>query len=662
MQKKISFLFQKFGSTTLLLALFLSLVVVAGCGSGGSETAPSSGIFVDSHVSGINYQTEGFTGLTNASGNFNYYSGRTVTFSIGSLTLGSATGADTLTPLSIVAGAANSSDQRVNNILILLQTLDADGDLNNGIQITDGIWSIVSAQAASINFNQTTTAFRTSLAALMTALNAANVFTDTDSRARTVRTDVAAREHFARSTSERIIVNTAYGQLKGYAATATTWQFLGIPYAKPPLGDLRWKPPQAPTAWTGVRDAIGWADQAAQNPLYQSFGEGGMSEDCLYLNVTAPKDAANLPVMVYFHGGGFATLTGNTKAFNNANSLPTKGVILVSVNHRLGPFGYMAHPLLSAESGYSGSGNYGQMDQVQALTWIKNNIANFGGNPGNVTIFGESGGGGKVLYLMTSPKAAGLFHKGICESGMYPPDTRSLATAEAQGTALSAALSATTLAQLRAKSWTEIEAAARTIVTAIPNVDGFHLPDTMRNIYEAGTQNDVPFISGMNKKDMAFGITALIEDMPWFATKRKTNTYVYMFNRVPAGWADKGILAYHGSELLYVFNYPLSAVSHYLLGLVIDPATGVKMVIGDLNGNGVTGSDGDTADIIASEGWSAADTAVADTMMTIWTNFAKTGNPSTTTFTWPAYTAANDTYAELGTTPAAKTGLATAFQ
>jgi para-nitrobenzyl esterase len=429
------------------------------------------------------------------------------------------------------------------------------------------------------------------------------------------------------------------------------------------LGDLRWKPPQAPTAWTGVRDAIAWADQAAQNPVYQAFGEGSLSEDCLYLNVTAPKDAVNLPVMVYFHGGGFATLTGNSKAFNNAASLPTKGVVLVSVNHRLGVFGYMAHPWLTAESAGHGSGNYGQLDQVQALTWVKNNIVNFGGNPNSVTIFGESGGGGKVLYLMTSPQAAGLFHKAICESGMYSPDTRSLASAEAQGTAMSTNLGATTLAQLRAKPWTEIEIASRTtVVTVEPNVDGWHLPNTMRNIYEAGTQNDVPFISGMNKKDMAFGITALIEYMPWMATKRRTNTYVYMFNRVPAGWADKGILAYHGSELLYVFNYPLSAVSHYLLGLVIDPATGVKMVIGDLNGNGVTGSAGDTADVIASEGWSAADTAVADTMMTIWTNFAKTGNPSTTTFTWPAYTAANDTYAELGTTPAAKTGLATAFQ
>jgi para-nitrobenzyl esterase len=221
----------------------------------------------------------------------------------------------------------------------------------------------------------------------------------------------------------------------------------------------------------------------------------------------------------------------------------------------------------------------------------------------------------------------------------------------------------TTLAQLRAKPWTEVELAARTTVTTVePNVDGWHLPNTMRSIYEAGLQNDVPFISGMNKKDMDFGIVALIQYMPWMATKRRTNTYVYMFNKVPDGWTSKGVLAYHGSELLYVFNYPLSAVSHYLLGLVIDPATGVKLVIGDLNGNGVTGSAGDTADVIASEGWSAADTAVADTMMTIWSNFAKTGNPSTTTFTWPVYTATSDAYAALGATPTAKTGLATAFQ
>ncbi|MBN1662126.1 MAG: carboxylesterase family protein [Deltaproteobacteria bacterium] len=638
-KKSMSTIFCLAGATALL---FLGLSSFVGCSS-SSDEAPT-GIFTDSPVSGLNYRTAYINDVTDANGKFKYDAGATVTFSIGDLVLGSATGAAQLTPLSVTSGATAASDQIVNNKLILLQTLDADGDLNNGIQITEGIRSIVSANAASINFNQSTTAFRTNLAGLMTALNSAGVFSDTDSRDRTVRTALAALEHFTRSTSERIVVNTAYGKLRGYSATEGTWQFLGVPYAKPPLGDLRWRPPQEPAAWTGTRDAVAWGDQAAQNPAYQAFGEGGMSEDCLYLNITAPKNASNLPVMVWLHGGGFSTLTGNTKAFNNPNSLPTKGVILVVVNHRLGPFGYLAHPLLTAESGYGGSGNYGQMDQVQALAWVKNNIANFGGNPNSVTIFGESGGGGKVLYLMTTPKAAGLFHKAICESGIYPPDTPSLATAEASGVRLADALGATTLEQLRAKTWVEINAAAGFMQMITPNVDGWHLPDTMRNIYEAGMQNDVPFIAGMNKKDVDnpaqdIGISAFIKYLPWWATKRKTNTYAYMFSHVPANWAALGVGAYHGIELVYLFNYPTSFNVHYLLGLTGLPAGSAPAT-----------------------GWNATDVQVSDNMMTLWSNFAKNGIPSTAAFTWPVYTAVNDNYVEIGSSLSAKVGLAAAFE
>ena len=151
------------------------------------------------------------------------------------------------------------------------------------------------------------------------------------------------------------MVSTTGGDLRGFAADEATWQFLGVPYAKPPLGDLRWRAPELPEPWQGVRDAVAWSDQAAQNPGLERFGEGGMSEDSLYLNVTAPKDAEQLPVMVWFHGGGFTSLTSNTLPFNNPKAVASKGVVLVAVNQRLGPFGYIAHPELSAESGYNGS-------------------------------------------------------------------------------------------------------------------------------------------------------------------------------------------------------------------------------------------------------------------------------------------------------------------
>ncbi|MDA8138705.1 MAG: carboxylesterase family protein, partial [Desulfobacteraceae bacterium] len=414
--------------------------------------------------------------------------------------------------------------------------------------------------------------------------------------------------------------------------------------------------------WQGVREATAWSDQAAQNPALQRFGEGGMSEDCLYLNVTAPKNAHKWPVMVWFHGGGFTALSSNSWGYNNPGGLPTQGVVQVSVNQRLGIFGYLAHPWLSAESGYGGSGNYGQMDLIAALKWVQENIAAFGGDPRNVTIFGESGGGRKVLSLTASPQAAGLFHKAISESGTLFPDTRSLAAAEAHGTALSNAVGASSIEELRAIKWNDLVLATPATVVPYTNVDGFYLPVTERELIESGKHNDVPFLLVVNNYDNSDPIGTWKNVYPWMTDYSKADHYAALFTKVPAGWVAQGILAYHACELSYVHNYPESLIAHYLLGLVIDPATGKSLVIGDLNGNGISGSRGDTADIFASAGWSEADSAVAETTMALWSNFAKTGNPSIPgVLDWTPYTTANDTYLELNTTLALKTGYATLF-
>jgi len=645
------------------------------CGSGDDEPTPAtlSGTFVDSPVAGLNVVgSTTAAGTTDASGRFSYKAGETLTFSIGSLALGSAAGASVLTPLSITTGAAAASDQRVHNKLILLQTLDADGDLNNGIQITEAIRSTVSANAGAINFDQTTAAFRTSLAPLLTALNTANVFSDLDPRPRTARPATAALEHFARSTSPRHVVATTAGQLSGFEANANTWQFLGIPYACPPVGELRWRAPQAAQPWAGVRDAVSWSNQAAQTFALEAIGEGGMSEDSLYLNVTAPKNAANLPVMVWFHGGAFAILTGNSKQYNNPESLTTQGVVLVTVNHRLGPFGYLSHPLLTAESGYSGSGNYGQMDLVMALQWVRDNIAAFGGNPGNVTLFGQSGGGGKTYSLMNSPQATGLFHKAIVQSGASPiPSTgtpaSSLAANEAIGSALFNRLAVTTLAQARALPWTAIiqsdldAGIPREIYR--PNVDYHYLPKTYAQNVADGMPSDVPLMVGVTSGDYS----TLRAALPIFMTQRtptyQSNQFVYKFSRVPDGWAAMGLLSGHGGELPYLFNSTGGMVSNYSLNLVLLP-NGAKPPIGDLNGNGITGTAGDAADVFTSMQWGADDVTIVNTTMTMWTNFAKTGNPSLAGQAWPAYTMANDTFMEIGPTPTAtvRTGLAAAVQ
>tara|TARA_R110000868_G_C10935440_1_gene766667 strand:+ start:603 stop:2606 length:2004 start_codon:yes stop_codon:yes gene_type:complete len=654
--------------SALLTASLLPLVVaLAACNSGSSsddddEVSSRTGIFVDSAVAGLDYQgdTSG-SGTTSANGEFTYASGETIRFALGELELGSAKGSDTLTPLSIVEGATGVADQRVSNMLVLLQTLDADGNLNNGIQITEAIRDMVSLNASSLMLDQAPADFIASLTTLVAELESAGEFTDTDSRARKLVSAADAQSHFARSTSPRLVVSTTGGELSGFEADEVTWQFLGVPYAKPPLGDLRWRAPEQPEPWQGVRDAVAWSDQAAQNPGLERFGEGGMSEDSLYLNVTAPKDAEELPVMVWFHGGGFTSLTSNTTPFNNPAAVASKGVVQVAVNQRLGPFGYIAHPELSAESGYNGSGNYGQMDLVMALEWVQENIEAFGGDPDNVTIFGESGGGRKVLSLMSSPKAKGLFHKAISQSGTLYPDTRSLAAAEAIGSDLQSNLKAASLAEMREKSWLQVMAASAALVP-YTNVDNNYQPITERASFETGVDNDVPFMFVVNTNDTIDPINTVKDVFPWMAPLRDAPTYATLFSHQPAGWKARGVQAYHAAELAYVFNMPESVITHYQLGLVLDPATGKSLVIGDLNGNGVSGSAGDAADIYASAGFDATDEVVTDRMLTIWTNFAKTGNPSISgEIDYPEYDAETQQYVEISDIAEAKSGIAEEF-
>ena len=669
-------------------AAALASAIIVGCGGGGGGSAPSedgstpppvadtqprlTGTFSGSPVSGLNYSGS-LSGarVTGDDGRYQYAAGEMLSFSIGTLALGSAVGAETLSPMNISDGAASPADVQVSNKLVLLQTLDADGDLNNGIQITDTIRSGVSKHAASIDFKQPSTTFRTGLTTLLAELESVQAFSDLDPRPRTPRKAAAAQEQFARATSPRHVVGTTGGSLRGFEASASTWQYLGIPYAQPPVGDLRWRAPQPAKAWEGVREATSWSDQAAQNPTMEALGEGGMSEDSLYLNVTAPKNASKLPVMVWFHGGSFAILTSNSKQYNNPAGLPAKDVVLVTVNHRLGPFGYLAHPLLSAESGHGGSGNYGQMDLVVALQWVKSNIAAFGGDPGNVTIFGQSGGGGKVYSLMNAPDAKGLFHKAIVQSGASEVATdgtpaSSLAGGEAIGAAVFARVGATSLAQARALPWTAFTKADLDAgiprETYRPNVDYRYLVKTYGQNMIDGMPSDVPLMVGATSGDYP----SLRAALPIFMAQRtptyRSPQYVYRFSRVPDGWARLGIRSGHSGELPYLFGYKQGIATNYAMGLTLTP-DGRRPPIGDLNGNGVSGTAGDEADVMATADWGPADIAISAQTMTFWSNFAKQGQPGTPVLDWPAYTVSGDTFLEIGPADASsvRTGLATAF-
>lgn len=422
--------------------------------------------------------------------------------------------------------------------------------------------------------------------------------------------------------------------------------YRGIPYAEPPTGELRWRAPQPVKPWQGIREATAFSRMAPQrfpsSPVYENIPESGMSEDCLYLNVVTPakKSDAALPVMVWFHGGGLTSGWSNSPS-NTSPRLASEGVVLVSVNHRLGPLGYLAHPALSAESERGVSGNYGGLDTVAALQWVQRNIRAFGGDPARVTIFGVSGGGQKVLWLMASPLAKGLFHRAIVMSGGIGGTPKG--ETEQMGVKLAAALGvepgADALAKLRAKSWQEIVQAAEKESTGYRSaftLDGWSLEGV-------AAQSDVPLIVGfMGAEKEATRSPAFIARAITPATQGLTARYAYTFTHIPYGWGSKGGLAYHGGDVAYAFGVPEEIRGHY--GNLYRPAA--------------------DSGIGPDPGLDARDERVAQMMVKTFVQFAATGDPNlpaTTlrslggSWTWPKLDA-EDRYLDIGVEPLVRSG------
>jgi len=294
--------------------------------------------------------------------------------------------------------------------------------------------------------------------------------------------------------------------------------YKGIPYAAPPVGALRWRAPEPPAPWTGLRPTHAFGPHSIQGVVWDDIdlsGAGG-SEDCLYLNIwtpAAPGTSARLAVMVWIHGGGFVAGSGAEPRYDGAR-LAARGIIVVSVNHRLNALGFLAHPELTAESERRASGNAGMLDLVAALKWVKRNIAAFGGDPAKVTIAGESAGSEAACALMASPLAKGLFQRVIGQSGaMFPSPTRApkpLEKAEAAGLEFMRKVGARSLADLRALPAEAILAAAPGLGFR-PIVDGWFLPRAPAEIFASGEQSDVPLMAGWNK-DEGFNFTLLQGD------------------------------------------------------------------------------------------------------------------------------------------------------
>ena len=316
------------------------------------------------------------------------------------------------------------------------------------------------------------------------------------------------------------VVQIDTGRLAGIHDAATGLdEFKGIPYAAPPVGALRWKPPQPVTAWTGVRRADRFGPRCMQRPLFGDmvFRSRGISEDCLYLNVWTPAGAANgkLPVLVYFYGGGFLAGDGSEYRYDGA-SLAQRGIVVVTVNYRLDVFGFLALPALAAESPRHASGNYGLLDQVAALRWVRRNIAAFGGDPEAVTIGGESAGSMSVSALMASPLSKGLMQRAIGESGAALANLapQPLAEAERQGEAFRRHVGADSLAQLRAMPADALLAACNDagVPEFGPDIDGWFLPRPPAEIYRDGEQAHVPLLVGSNSQEGSW--TSLLDDQP----------------------------------------------------------------------------------------------------------------------------------------------------
>jgi para-nitrobenzyl esterase len=456
-------------------------------------------------------------------------------------------------------------------------------------------------------------------------------------------------------------VRTESGQVSGSGGEIVAYK--GIPYAAPPLGDLRWRPPQKPAPWSGVRECQAFGDDPLQGPRGEGRGPR-YSEDCLTLNVWTPGGARR-PVMVWFYGGGFMVGSASYAMYDGA-ALARKGVVVVTVNYRLGIFGFMAHPALTAESPHHASGNYGFLDQVAALQWVRENIAGFGGDPGNITIFGESAGAVSVAAHLVSPLSRGLFHRAILQS---PAILRRLYTLDAAERAAVAAVG-TDIAALRAMPAEELLPKAARIgagpgrLTAPQPIrmitDGWAFPEDERAALLAGHFAHVPMIIGGVEAEGPFFVRNMpvktLADYqgftetgfgPFAAEARRlypASSDAAVFDAVSAFFADslfnygvRGMARLNAGAGMPTWRYlftrrrgnkaaPPSHVEEvpYMFGTLDAPFFG---------GNPPTDD---------------ADRALSQTMMEAWVRFAATGDPNGGGLAWPAYDPARDDYVVFG--------------
>ena len=467
-------------------------------------------------------------------------------------------------------------------------------------------------------------------------------------------------------------VKTDSGSIAGTSnQDASVRMFKGIPFAAPPVGDLRWRPPQPAKDWAGVREATEYAHDCMQNPFPGDAAPLGTppAEDCLYANVWLPEKAPSgkMAVMVWIYGGGFVN-GGSSPAVYDGSQFAKRGVVFVSFNYRLGRFGFFAHPALTREHPDEPKGNYGYMDQIAALKWVQRNIAAFGGDPGNVTLFGESAGGGSVLTMMTSPMAKGLIHKAIVESGggrsllmgaRYldrtapggPPSAESVGVAFAKNAGITGE-DAAALAALRKLSADAVCAGLNMAsmgnpTYAGPMVDGKVVVEGPDQAYAAGHGMKIPFMIGANSADIGFPRGRTIDELfaPFGADKDKAKAAYDPDGKgnvrevgmklgadqmmvEPARFAVRTLAAAGKPAYEYRFSYVAESMRKQWAGA--PHATEIPFVF-------------DTVAARYGKDLAQSDRDIAQAANAYWVNFAKSGNPNGPGLPqWPAYSAKTD--------------------
>lgn len=444
--------------------------------------------------------------------------------------------------------------------------------------------------------------------------------------------------------------------------------FLGLPYAAPPIGTMRWKAPAPPRRWMGVRDATAYGPRCAQLRVFDDmvFQDNGASEDCLSLNVYTPASpsSATLPVMLWIHGGGYAGGASNEPR-HNGDFLPLKGVVLVTINYRLGVFGFLATDELARE-GNGAAGNYGLLDMIAALKWLRANAGAFGGDPNNVTIFGESAGSFAVSTLMASPMAQGLFEKGIGQSGASFPagadlGVRALAAQSKINRIWMHSVGIRSLRDLRALNTDQVLEAAKNVAVMgfSPVTDGRVLREPIPDTYATGKQARIPLMAGWNADEGNFFAGEGMTKTEWKAKagdlfKERAIEFLKLYPADTDAVALRSAIDYGGDAFIafgtwqwleaqrktgrapvYRYHFELAAPpSKFQRGTFAFHSDDIEYVFGTLD---------------TRPGYTvrAEDRRLSDLMMSYWTNFAKSGDPNGPGLpTWPKYDA-NDSLIHL---------------